>query len=67
MKKACVFFAGLAGWIHFLEGESLVLKPGAKFRCRAGHRQVVLAPVGHDGFWGWGCISHSLDPEACGG
>lgn len=35
--------------IDLPEGEAISLDIGAKFGCRAGHRQLVLAPVGH----GW--------------
>jgi len=47
--------------IHLLEREAMIRQPGAKFWCRAGHRQVVLAPVGHDGVWlGLGVIFDRL-------
>ena len=49
-----VEFPELAWRIHLLEREAFLFKPGAKFRCRASHRQLVLAPVGHDIFWGLG-------------
>ena len=50
------------GWgngVYPLEGEP-VRQPGVKFRCRAGHRQVVLAPVGHN-------VVEGMDSRAPGG